>query len=274
MTTVRHRRLAALAAAPLLLLSLAGPAHATRATAPGYVALGDSYAAGVAAGSYDPASGSCHRSSGAYPVLWAAANTPAAFTDVACGGADTQDVLTGQLPAVPGGTGLVTLTVGGNDLDFTDAVVGCLQPLTTESHCDDALAHSAQLLRDQLPGRLDGLLTAVGRGAPGARVVVTGYPHLLETTTTGVCWTGTAERRERFNALTDQLDELIHRQADAHGYRFADPRPAFAGHGVCAPAGQEWINGIVLHDLGESFHPTADGQSRGYLPTVARALAP
>ncbi|WP_035851213.1 SGNH/GDSL hydrolase family protein [Kitasatospora azatica] len=263
----------ALAATALLLLGAAAPARAQDRSAAGYVALGDSYAAGVAAGGYDRSSGDCHRSAHGYPALWAAAHPDAAFLDLACLGATTEDVLAGQLPQLPAGTGEVTLTVGGNDLDFTDAVVDCLQPLTTEGRCTQALDHSAELLRDQLPGRLDRLLTAVGQAAPVARVVVTGYPHLLRPDAGAGCWAGTDTRRTRFNQLTDQLDELIRQQSAAHGARFADPRPAFTGHGLCESGKAEWITGIVLLNLWESFHPTADGQARGYLPVVTDALA-
>lgn len=60
-------------------LSLTGAGVATAATqAAGshYVALGDSYSSGLAAGSYDSSSGSCKRSTKAYPALWAAAHSP------------------------------------------------------------------------------------------------------------------------------------------------------------------------------------------------------
>lgn len=267
MIPLRHKLPAALAAVPLL-FAAASPAPAATG---GYAALGDSYAAGVAAGDYQQGSGDCHRSNHGYPALWAAQHGPSAFLDAACSGATTQDVLDHQVPSLPAGTGLVTLTVGGNDLGFSDAVIGCLQPITTEDRCTAALDHSTALLNDELPGRLDRLLTAVAAAAPGARVVLTGYPHLLETGTT--CWVGTDPRRARFNTLTDRLDELIHQQATAHGARFADPRPTFAGHGVCTPHGEEWITRIVLTPLWESFHPTADGQSQGFLPVVAGALA-
>ncbi|MFI9274177.1 SGNH/GDSL hydrolase family protein [Kitasatospora sp. NPDC052896] len=273
MIALRPRLRAALAAVPLLFLGATTPANAapTPAPSPGYAALGDSYAAGVAARSYDPASGDCHRSSLAYPTLWAAAHSPSAFLDTACESATTDEVRTDQLPTVPSDTALVSVTVGGNDLDFSDAVIACLQPLTTDHHCTSALDHSARLLADDLPAHLDGLLTAIGQRAPGARVVLTGYPHLLESVAN--CWAGTTSRRDRFNALTDQLDDLVQRQATAHHARFADPRGDFAGHGLCAPRGSEWITGIVLSKPWESFHPTAEGQARGYLPAVARALA-
>ncbi|GAA2153376.1 SGNH family lipase [Kitasatospora kazusensis] len=263
---MRHQLLAA--AAALTVTLSAAPAAATPPPTQ-YAALGDSYAAGVGAGSYDQASGDCHRSSRSYAALWAAEHHPAAFLAAACSGAALQDVVADQLPRVGADTTLVTLTAGGNDLAFADAVGACLQPFTTDARCDAALDESDRLLREELPGRLDTTYRAVRTAAPNARVVVTGYPHLLETG--GLCAVGTEPRRVRFDALTDRLDELIAAQADKQGFRFADPRGPFGGHGVCARDGREWINRIVLTSLWESFHPTADGQSLGYLPVVAAA---
>src|SRR4051794_5021967 len=78
-----------------------GSAHAS---GPAYVALGDSYSAGVGSGSYDSASGSCYRSSKAYPAQWAAAHTPSGFSFTACSGAQTTDVLNNQLGPVNSAT--------------------------------------------------------------------------------------------------------------------------------------------------------------------------
>ncbi|MEV7780376.1 SGNH/GDSL hydrolase family protein [Kitasatospora sp. NPDC088351] len=272
----RHRPPAALAAAPLLALCVAVPAHAaggyTVDTPPRYAALGDSYAAGVAAGPYEQDSGDCHRSARAYPALWAADHGATDVLAAACAGATTADVQRDQLPKVGADTTVVTLTVGGNDLGFADAAGSCLQPLTTDGRCDKALDESERRLREELPDRLSALYDGVRAAAPAARVVVTGYPHLLRTGTT--CLIGTDARRQRFNALTDGLDELINRQAEARGFAFADVRAPFEGHGVCAGAGREWITGIVLTRLWESFHPTSEGQSLGYLPAVTAATGP
>lgn len=60
----------------LALTGASAAASAQLPTATGYVALGDSYSSGVGAGSYDSASGSCKRSTKAYPALWAAAHSP------------------------------------------------------------------------------------------------------------------------------------------------------------------------------------------------------
>ncbi|MDH6129647.1 SGNH/GDSL hydrolase family protein [Kitasatospora sp. GP82] len=270
------RLLAAAVTLPLSLALALGTAPASAAPAvraqTRYVALGDSYSAGVAAGAYDPSSGDCHRSTRAYGTLWTAGHRPSSFLFTACNGATTKDVLRDQLPEVRSDTTLATITVGGNDLGFTKAIVSCLQPLTTESLCDQAMAESEQKLRDELPGKLEQTYQAIGTAAPGAKVVVAGYPHLLEHGSV-LCTVGTPARRDRFNALTDRLDELIRAQATKQGFEFADVRGSFAGHGICAGGSQEWIARIVVPAYWESFHPTTVGQAQGYLPPVSAAIA-
>src|SRR5437763_11621742 len=68
----------------------AAPAQAAAPVS--YVALGDSYSAGVGAGGYEASSGLCSRSPRSYTALWAGSHTVASFTSVACGGATTTDV--------------------------------------------------------------------------------------------------------------------------------------------------------------------------------------
>ncbi|WP_303633606.1 hypothetical protein [Actinomadura madurae] len=82
------------------------------AAATSYVALGDSYSSGTGAGNYDPGSGSCNRSANAYPNLWAAAHATDSFTFVACSGATTTSVASGQLGALTSSTTLVSVTAG------------------------------------------------------------------------------------------------------------------------------------------------------------------
>src|SRR6266513_2661495 len=100
--SMRLSRAATLGAAFLVTTALALTGTSAAASdqlsgATGYVALGDSYSSGVGAGSYDSGSGSCKRSTRAYPALWAAAHTPSSFSFTACSGARTGDVVNGQL---------------------------------------------------------------------------------------------------------------------------------------------------------------------------------
>ena len=76
---------------------------ADAASSVSYVALGDSYSSGLGAGSYISSSGSCDRSTNAYPEQWASANSPASFVSVACAGATTSDVISGQVSALSAG---------------------------------------------------------------------------------------------------------------------------------------------------------------------------
>src|SRR5262249_54287248 len=117
---MRHPRLTPLAVLCSALIAVAVlPAASAQAAEVHYVALGDSYSSGDAAGSHSPSSGDCLRSASASPVKGAAAPSPASFAFVACAGATTADVVSGQLGAVTSGTTLISITIGGNDVGFS-----------------------------------------------------------------------------------------------------------------------------------------------------------
>src|ERR1700723_4757992 len=103
----------AVLASPVALIAASPAAKATAVV--NYVALGDSYSSGLGAGDYISSSGSCDRSTNAYPEQWAAANSPTAFTSVACAGATTTDVINSQVSALSTSTTLASLTIGGHD---------------------------------------------------------------------------------------------------------------------------------------------------------------
>src|SRR4029079_10416683 len=82
---------AVLAGARAMVPATASAQPASGQPAGAYAALGDSYSSGVGTGRYDLDAG-CQRSSLAYPYLWQAANRPAGFECLACGGARITDV--------------------------------------------------------------------------------------------------------------------------------------------------------------------------------------
>ena len=153
----------------------AAPASAAGA-AVNYVALGDSYSSGVGAGDYLSGSGSCERSAQAYPEQWADAHPPASFVSVACAGATTAGVLSGQVSALRASTTLVSITIGGNDAGFSSVMQTCA--LRTTSSCLQAIAAAESFVARQLPARLDTTLAVISAHAPSAKVVVLGYPDL------------------------------------------------------------------------------------------------
>ncbi|MCF3964460.1 SGNH/GDSL hydrolase family protein [Streptomyces fuscigenes] len=269
----RRSRLVALAAtaATGLALSLTGAASAHAAPAAGtdYVALGDSYSSGVGSGDYDSASGSCKRSPHAYPALWAAAHAPSSFTSTACSGARTGDVESGQLAPLNSGTDLVSISIGGNDAGFSDVMTTCV--LKSEATCLSAIATANGYIDNTLPGALDTVYNDIHAKAPQARVVVVGYPRFYELN--GSCVVGLSEaERSAINNAADHLDSVTAKRAADHGFGFADVRQAFTGHEICS-SGTAWLHSVNLLNLTESYHPTAAGQSGGYLPAFTAAAS-
>ncbi|MFD3503377.1 SGNH/GDSL hydrolase family protein [Streptomyces sp. NPDC058678] len=248
-------------------LTGATTAQAAQLAAPGgYVALGDSYSSGVGAGSYMSASGDCKRSTKAYPYLWAAAHSPSSFDFTACSGARTGDVLANQLTPLSAATALVSISVGGNDAGFADVMTTCV--LQSDSSCLSRINTAKAYVDSTLPGKLDSVYSAIRSKAPAARVVVLGYPRFYKLGTTCVGLSET--KRKAINDAADYLDTAIAKRAANFGYTFGDVRTTFTGHEICS--GSSWLHSLNLLNVGESYHPTAAGQSGGYL-SVFNGLA-
>ncbi|MGW0562092.1 SGNH/GDSL hydrolase family protein [Streptomyces sp. NPDC003016] len=253
--------------AAALALTGASAAHAAeQAQSPDYVALGDSYSSGVGAGSYDSASGACKRSTRAYPALWAASYSPSTFAFTACSGARTGDVTTGQLGPLNASTDLVSLTVGGNDAGFADVMTTCV--LQSDSACLARIAEARAYVDTTLPGKLDSVYSAIRAKATAAHVVVLGYPRFYKLS--GNCIAGLTEReRAAINDASDHLNAATAKRAADHGYTFAQVTEAFTGHEICSSA--PWLHSVKWTNIGDSYHPTAAGQSGGYLPVFTSA---
>ncbi|MFF4651444.1 SGNH/GDSL hydrolase family protein [Streptomyces sp. NPDC001380] len=237
----------------------AGTAQASTQT--DYVALGDSYSAGVGTRTYDLDS-TCQRSSKSYPALWASRYGTRSFSFTACTGATTQTVQSGQLGPLNSGTDLVTITAGGNDAGFADVVTACRT--SSDADCFGKLDNAESIIRNTLPGRLDSLYGAIRSRAPYARVVVLSYPQLYET---GSCFGGIAlNRRQRIDDVGLIMNSTLRDRAQAAGFTFADVDGRFAGHRLCS--GTQWLNGPSI-PLSDSYHPNVDGHASGYLPTLS-----
>lgn len=249
---------AVVAAASLATLGLTGVASGASFQ---YVALGDSYASGVGAGNYLD-SGACKRSANAYPELYASANG-ATLDFQACSGAKTTDVINNQLGTLSSSTSLVSITIGGNDLGFTDVMQTCVTG--SDEQCREAVAQGKMNAQNVLPGYLHNVYSAVKNKAPHAHVVVLGYPHMYQPG--GNCLFAPSDTARGYvNQGADVLDQVIKDVASADGVTFADVRSSFSGHEVCSA--DPWLNGVNLNNLDESFHPNAAGQQNGYLPNL------
>lgn len=256
------RIVSVLVTSSVLSLVLAAPAQA--ASSIDYVALGDSYSSGVGASGQ---SGTCLRSNNSYGPRWAAANSPASFQFLACSGATTDDVLNSQIPAMNAGADLVSITIGGNDAGFAPTIVTCLT--SSDSACAAKVNSGRAYVENTLPAELDATYAAIKAKAPGARVVVLGYPLIFDTSSV-LCEMSTAKRKS-INEGARVLDEKIKERAEAAGFVWSDVRDEFTGHGVCSS--RPWINGLTIIPPQNSYHPNGSGYSSGYLPALSGSAA-
>lgn len=224
-----------------------------------YVALGDSFAAGMGAG--DEA-GKCRNSTDSYPNVFTRQSGVDLVVNAACAGATTADLLKHQLIALDDRTDLVTLSIGGNDLGVAALASDCAAGRTVA--CRNELSSALSLL-NVLPDRLATVYSAVAAAAPNARIVVTGYALMYATSDPESPDFGTAAA---INAATIGLDEVIKDAVDAQRAKGVPMKYVgvdFAGHGIGDR--KPWIN----TEGANAFHPTAAGY-REYARELVRLL--
>nr|BFD91018.1 SGNH/GDSL hydrolase family protein [Kitasatospora sp. Xyl93] len=271
------------------------PAAAPAPTGP-YVALGDSYTAGMRIQPQIGEPGGCHRSGANYPSLVAKGLSLAAgqFKDVSCSGARTGDLSSpqkvadgtnpAQLDALTADTRLVTLGIGGNDAGFMEVVTECAKEnlvdivkgvITDSEHrisdspCRDRYAvgngtDEVQRKVDTAGDRLGQVLQDVRKRSPKARVYVIGYPGLLPADPASCLPVlGNAVAAADLGFLVEkeqQLNGMLRKRAEAAGAVFVDLSGPSAGHDMCAGEDKRWVEPPFPAQGLAPIHPNAKGQ--------------
>ncbi|MBW0106225.1 SGNH/GDSL hydrolase family protein [Pseudonocardia sp. KRD291] len=244
-----------------------------------YVALGDSYAAGPLVPVQTGQPAGCLRSNQNYPSVLAKSAAQKDFVDVTCSGAKTDDfsapqpVNPGPNPpqydALTGSEGLVTLTIGGNDIGFGDIIQKCVSVSSTNllgAACKDFYSRGGS---DELTGRIDGTaskisdaLDEIKERSPQARVAVVGYPSILPDTGPG-CYPivpfsagDTAYLRD----VEKKLNAMLAEQAKDAKVDFVDTYTPTIGHDACQVPGRKWVEGLVPTSPAAPVHPNASGE--------------
>jgi lysophospholipase L1-like esterase len=255
------------------------PAAANAAAPTGrYVALGDSFTSGPLIPTQVDLN--CVRSNRNYPSLVAASIHSAAFTDVSCGGATTNDILnpgTGELgqpvpaqvSAVNAATALVSVGIGGNDIGFSSIISNCAQDSLSNpfgSPCKDRYTAGGT---DQLQARINAtapkvaaVLQAVHAAAPGARVVVVAYIAILPDTGFG-CWPTVPVAFgdvPYLRGVEKSLNRMLANTAAANGAGYVDTYTPSIGHDACKSTSVRWTEGLIPGNSAAPFHPNAAGE--------------
>jgi hypothetical protein len=124
-------------------------------------------------------------------------------------------------------------------------------------------------VQNTLPGLLDTTYNGIHSHAPSAKVVVLTYPVFYQLNVSG-CIGLSETSRAKLDEGINMLDGALQSAAARHGFAFADVRSPFVGHQLCS-GGTKWLHALNITDLTESYHPTAAGQSDGYLPVFTTA---
>lgn len=257
----RRARLCAsvLAASLLVAVALLTPATAG-ADQPSYVALGDSYTAGPLIPTQIGPPFGCFRSDHNYPHV-VADDLQLTLTDVSCSGARTdhmtqpQDVGDGtnppQFDALSADTQIVTLTISGNDIGFTEVINNCISSTPHGTPCQDHYVHDGV---DELANRIaatapkvDAVLQGIHDRAPQAAVYLVNYLDILPLTGDG-CWPQmpiTVEDLPYLRGVENQLNQMLADEAGANGATLVDAFTPSIGHDACQLPTDRWVEPVI-----------------------------
>ena len=276
-----------------------------------YTALGDSYAAGVGSDGSWSSLNDCYQNNGAYPQQLSRQDdmglSPYHFQ--ACTGAATQHVDKCQVGneftpddschnSSPDGLGFpkfITLTVGGDNVEFADLLQECVYEVCP-GECLGCDARVAKTDADIASVTNDGLILETINhavdvsGVDRANFYVTGYASFWNVDVDCPSFAVkvlpidhlNSTFRDRMNGQVRALNAAIRAQSDEAGVKYVDVEEKWNGHRWCEEGGVQasWFNGLlgddedtisqlyldidgnILPNFVEGvFHPTFDGQT-------------
>lgn len=115
------------------------------------------------------------------------------------------------------------------------------------------------------------MLEEIQRRSPKADVYVVSYATYWKP---GGCFGPDPIRgadADYLQGTWDRLHAMLAEQAAAHDAEFVDIRTPSADHGVCAPYGEKWMEGLLPTSPAAPYHPNAKGMAASGA-TVAAAV--
>ncbi len=278
-----QRRIRTLALALAMLAALALTAAAA-ARAANYVALGDSYAAGPLIPNQSLSPLGCLKSDHNYAHL-AAPSIGLTLRDASCSGATTVDMTSPQsvefgtnppqFDSLDASTSVVSLTIGGNDIGFSEVAESCITLNPFSSPCKDKYDPGG---KDQLAERIAAtapkiaaVLQGIHARSPSAKIYLVDYPAIFPETGSG-CWPqmpiGFTDA-PYLRSTEQRLDAMLATQAAANGATLVDWYKASIGHDACKSTSVRWVEPLVPGTLAAPIHPNKAGMEGGAAALVA-----
>lgn len=239
-----------------------------------YGALGDSYSSGEGNPPFEYGTdvsntNGCHRSLQAYPRLLQSDLDLGSTAFVACSGATTANITGGQwneppqTDALTGETEVVTLTIGGNDVGFTDYAIACsvtcgygsipyntIMGKISDPDFKDALVDTYEAILD-VNEDLD--------------LYVADYPYIAEedaTTCWGLDFSGAYDVQTALNdVIFDAVVEVGLNSNRIFMVQTNYPGSPFEGGELCGDGTPLFHELVAPPNVEYSLHPNAAGQA-------------
>jgi hypothetical protein len=272
-----RRRLGALALA-LAIAALLAVLAAASAQAANYVALGDSYAAGPLILNPVLPLG-CLKSDHNYAHL-AAPGIGLPLRDPSCSGATTVEMTNPQSIELDGPnppqfnsldaeTTVVSLTIGGNDIGFSEVAQSCIT-LNPFSHpCKDKYDPGGHdILAERIAAtapKVAAVLEGIHTRSPAAKIYVVNYPAIFPETGSG-CWPQMPigfQDVPYLRSVEQNLDSMLAIQAATHGATLVNWYNASIGHDACKSSSVRWVEPLIPSNPAAPIHPNLRGMEGG-----------
>jgi lysophospholipase L1-like esterase len=174
-----------------------------------------------------------------------------------------------QLNAVDATTTVVSLTIGGNDIGFSEVAQSCITVNPFSHPCLDKYNSGGV---NQLKARIDATapkVAAVIQGikarAPSAQIYVVNYPAIFPETGYG-CWPQMPlgfQDVPYLRTTQKQLNSMLAAQAAANGATLVNWYAASIGHDACKGSSTRWVEPLVPGNSAAPIHPNKAGMVGG-----------
>jgi hypothetical protein len=255
-------------------LTILAALFAGAARAASYVSLGDSYTAGPFIPNPVLPLG-CLKSDHNYPHL-AAPEIGLPLRDPSCSGARTDHMTQSQnvdpdgpnppqFDSLDVGTTVVSVTIGGNDIGFSEIAQSCITLNPFQTPCRDKYNSGGQ---DAIAQRIEAtapkvaaVLQGIHARSPEAEVYLLNYAAIFPETGFG-CWPqmpiGFGDV-PYLRAKQRQLNSMLATQAAANNTTLVDWYGASIGHDACKPPWVRWVEPLAPNNPAAPIHPNLAG---------------
>jgi lysophospholipase L1-like esterase len=180
-----------------------------------------------------------------------------------------------QFNSLDSETQVVSLTIGGNDIGFSEVAESCITLNPFSTPCKDKYDSGGH---DQLAERIEAtapkvaaVLQGIHSRAPNARVFVVNYPAIFPETGYG-CW---PQEPIGFGDVpylrsTEQhLDAMLATAAAANNATVVNWYQASIGHDSCKSQSTRWVEPLIPGELAAPIHPNKAGMQGASTALVA-----